>query len=100
NPTDIEAWLDFSSIYFEQKKYQEAIETMSEAIKCNPESAELYYRLVAYLFANGQYNDALNFLELGLAISPEKHYILFDYLPQLQGNQIIVDIIKKYSSDK
>lgn len=68
---------------------------MADAIRTNPEASELYYRIVAYLFANGQYNDALNFLELGLATNPEKFYILFDYLPQLQGNQVIVDIIKK-----
>jgi len=58
---------------------------------------ELYYRMVAYLFANGQFNEALNFLELALATDPQKYAILFDYLPQLQGNQIIIDIIKKYS---
>jgi tetratricopeptide (TPR) repeat protein len=73
---------------------------MAEAIKHNPEIPELYYRLVAYLFADGRYNDALNTLELALSISPEKHTILFEYLPQLQGNQIIVDIIKRYSQDR
>ncbi|MNP82421.1 hypothetical protein D3C76_1810480 [compost metagenome] len=73
---------------------------MSDAITQNPEAAELYYRVVAYLFANGQYNEALNFLELGLATNPEKHHILFDYLPQLQGNQIITEIVKKYTKPK
>jgi len=53
--------------------------------------------MLAYLFANGKYNDAIVFLELGLATDPEKHHILFDYLPQLQGNHIISEIIKKYS---
>jgi tetratricopeptide (TPR) repeat protein len=100
NPTDMEAWLDFSSIYFDNKDHIKAIEIMAEAIKHNPEIPELYYRLVAYLFADGRYNDALNTLELALSISPEKHTILFEYLPQLQGNQIIVDIIKRYSQDR
>ena len=51
-------------------------------------------------FAAGKYTDALSFLELALNVDPEKHYILFEYLPQLQGNQIIVDIIKKYSEGR
>ena len=43
------------------------------------------------------YNEALNYLELALASDPEKHYILFDYLPQLQKNKVIVDIINRYT---
>ncbi|MNI68202.1 Anaphase-promoting complex, cyclosome, subunit 3 [compost metagenome] len=100
NPTDIDAWLDYSSILFEQSKIEEAINVISDAITQNPNAAELYYRVVAYLFANGQYNEALNFLELGLATDPDKHHILFDYLPQLQGNQIITEIVKKYTKPK
>jgi hypothetical protein len=34
---------------------------------------------------------------LALSADPEKHYILFDYLPQLQENKIIIDIINKYT---
>ena len=74
-----------------------AIEIILEAIKNNPEAAELYYRMVAYLFAKGEYNEALNQLELALASDPEKHYILFDYLPQLHENKVIVDIINRYT---
>src|SRR5690606_42010364 len=96
NPLDVEAWLDFSSIFYEQSKLTQAIETMAEAIKTNPEAAELYYRMVAYLFADGQYNEALNCLQLALSTDPEKHAILFEYLPQLQHNQVIIDIINRY----
>jgi tetratricopeptide (TPR) repeat protein len=97
NPMDIDAWLDYSSILYEDKRLEGAIEIMSEGIKNNPEAAELYYRMVAYLFAKGEYNEALNQLELALASDPEKHYILFDYLPQLQENKVILDIINRYS---
>jgi hypothetical protein len=34
---------------------------------------------------------------MALASDPEKHYILFDYLPQLQKNKVIVDIINRYT---
>ena len=70
---------------------------MAQAIKANPDSAELYYRMVAYLFAAGDYKEALNHLEMALAADPEKHYILFDYLPQLQKNKVILDIINRYA---
>ena len=97
NPVDVDAWLDYSSILYEQTRLVDAIEVMSQAIKNNPDAAELYYRQVAYLFAKGDYKEALNFLELALSSDPEKHYILFDYLPQLQKNKVIVDIINRYT---
>jgi tetratricopeptide (TPR) repeat protein len=56
--------------------------------------------MVAYLFAKGEYNEALNHLEMALTSDPEKHYILFDYLPQLQENKVIVDIINRYTNVK
>ena len=89
--------MDYSSILFEQKKLAEAIETISEGIKTNPDAAELYYRMVAYLFADGQYAEALAFLEIALHTDPEKHHILFEYLPQLQENKVIIDVINRYT---
>jgi tetratricopeptide (TPR) repeat protein len=97
NPIDIEAWLDYSSIVFEQEDLPKCIEIIAEGIKNNPESAELYYRFVAYLFANGQNNEALNQLQIALNIDVEKNYLLFEYLPQLQNNKVIIDIINRFS---
>ena len=96
NPLDIEAWLDFSTVLYEQGKLVEASETMADAIKNNPDAAELYYRMVAYLFALGESKDAIVYLETALTTDPEKHYILFEYLPQLQDNGLIIEVINKY----
>jgi hypothetical protein len=52
--------------------------------------------MVAYLFADGQYNEALNQLQSALSFDAEKHYLLFEYLPQLQSNKVILDIINSY----
>src|SRR5690606_28414578 len=96
NPLDIEAWLDYSTVLYEQGRLQDASEIIAEGIKNNPDAAELYYRMVAYLFALGDKNEAIANLETALVINPEKHHILFEYLPQLQDNLLIVDIINKY----
>ena len=96
NPLDVEAWLDYSSIVYEQNMLEEATDIISEALEFNPDAAELHYRMVAYLFASGQYNEALNFLDRALSLDSEKRHILFEYLPQLQDNQLILEIIKKY----
>jgi tetratricopeptide (TPR) repeat protein len=96
NPLDVEAWLDYSSIVFEQDQIKKCIEIIAEGIKNNPDSADLYFRMVAYLFAEGQYNEALNQLQLALSFDADKHYLLFEYLPQLQTNKVIIDIINSY----
>jgi tetratricopeptide (TPR) repeat protein len=96
DPLDTEIWLDYSSLFYEQQKIDEAIATLSEGIKNNPEAAELYYRMVAYKFSAGQYQEALSFLEHALEADPEKNEHLFEYLPQLQNNKIIIDIINRY----
>ena len=75
---------------------QEAIDVIIEAMRSNPEAAELHYRMVAYLFSQGHYQEAMNYLETGLSISPEKHEVLFEYLPQLQQNSTIQQIIQRY----
>jgi tetratricopeptide (TPR) repeat protein len=76
NPLDVDAWLDYSSILYEQKRLVDAIEVISQAIKNNPDAAELYYRMVAYLFAKGEYNEALNYLEMALS-TPTRRNIIF-----------------------
>ena len=96
NPLDIEAWLDYSTVLYEQGRLTEASEIISEGIKNNPDAAELYYRMVAYLFALHQPEEGFVYLETALSISPEKHDILFEYLPQLQENGMILDIISRY----
>jgi tetratricopeptide (TPR) repeat protein len=82
---DIEAWLDFSTVLYEQGKLVEASETMAEAIKNNPDAAELYYRMVAYLFALGQSNDALAYLETALVTDPRKTLYLVRILAPITG---------------
>ena len=52
--------------------------------------------MVAYLFALGMHDDALSYLETALKSDPEKHYILFEYLPQLQDNSAIINVINRY----
>src|SRR3546814_6209245 len=86
-----------SDLLFEQGDTVRAISIISEGIKNNPDAAEMYYRLVAYLFSDGQYNEALNTLQHALHMSPEKYELLFDYLPQLQDNKVIIDIINRYT---
>jgi len=52
--------------------------------------------MVAYMFALGKVQEGVEYLQTALEIDPDKHYILFEYLPQLQNNSTIVAIISNY----
>jgi len=96
SPGDENIWLDFSSMFFEQRNYKEAIALLSEGIKHLPDLIELKYRMVAYLFGDGQISEAILNLEECLSADPDKHELLLEYLPELQQNNVITDIISRY----
>ncbi|MGO1243539.1 MAG: tetratricopeptide repeat protein [Sphingobacterium sp.] len=97
DPEDYEAWLDFSVIYIEKSDIKSAIEIMTEAILINDDIPELYYRMAAYRFVDARFDLAMEHLESALGLYPEKAYLIFDYIPKLQGNSAIVDMVRRYT---
>ncbi len=67
NPIDVDAWLDYSSILYEQQRLVDAIEIIAQAIKNNPDAARaLLPHGSLPVLAKGEYNEALNHLEMAL----------------------------------
>ena len=99
DPQDYEAWLDFSVIYVEKSDIESAISVMTEAILANDDVPELYYRMAAYRFVDARFDIALEHLESALGLYPDKAYLIFDYIPKLQGNSLIVDMVRRYTED-
>lgn len=96
-PDDVTAWLDFSTFYYDLNDLDKAIAIIDEALSHIENSPDLLYRMVTYQFSKGSYNTAVNYLELALHSDPEKHEIIFEHLPILKENKMILDIIKKYT---
>jgi tetratricopeptide (TPR) repeat protein len=94
---DMDIWLDFSSMYFEQGNLSEAIAILYDGIKNLPDLVDFQYRMVAYLYSDGQYNEALNFLQQAITKDSSKLDQLFEYLPDLEKQSLIMDIINRYS---
>ena len=81
---------------FLQGNFEEAIDTIKNAIEINPDDAELYYRLTAYLLSAGNYREAYNYLENALILDFEKHTLLFEYFPELESQKALSRIIDQY----
>jgi hypothetical protein len=56
----------------------------------------LYYRMCAYLLSAGKYKQAYNYLENALILDFDKHYLLFDYFPELESQKALARLIDQY----
>lgn len=96
NPSNVEVWLEWSWIYYEQGDYNRAIELILSGIDECPEDSNLYYRITAYLIAAGKYKQAFNFLENALVLNFENHKVLFEFFPKLETQKALFRIIDQY----
>jgi tetratricopeptide (TPR) repeat protein len=95
-PGIMETYVNLALIYFEQNRFEEAIDVTLEGIEELPESAELYYRMVVYQIKMGNYKEAFSFLENGLNLDFEKHTILYNLMPELKKQKAIYKIISQF----
>jgi tetratricopeptide (TPR) repeat protein len=94
--TMMEAWLDWSFVKFTQGKTTEAIEMIMEALKINYDCHQYHYRLVCYLYENGQIQEAKKHLEIGLLLKFDDYFLIYEILPKLQQAASLTEIIESY----
>ena len=58
-----EIWLNYSNLLYQHQHQKEAIDVLYEGIKYHPESADIVYRLSAYLFNQGDDSKALTYFQ-------------------------------------
>ena len=74
----------------------EAIEVLKKGVKLNTKNAELSYRLSAYLFQNGNENQALTIFEEALSIDYDLHKEFFQYFPSIKNNKNLLHLLIEY----
>jgi tetratricopeptide (TPR) repeat protein len=95
-PGIMETYVNLSVIYFEQNRFEEAVDVIREGIEESPEEPELYYRMVVYLVKMGKYKDAFSYLENALTLDFDRHTILYELMPELKKQKAIYKIIAQY----
>src|SRR5690606_38582639 len=98
-PGIVEAYVNLALIYFNQNRFEEAIDVTREGIEELPEEAGLYYRLVVYLIKMGNYKEAFSFLEIGLTLNFEKHTVMYDMMPELKQQKALYKIIAQFREE-
>lgn len=100
NPDDLEIYLDWSYIYYEQGEYDRALDIIITALNELPDRADLYYRATAYLLALGRYKEAYNHLENALLLDYDKHTELLEFIPKLETQKALFKIIDQFRQNQ
>ena len=96
NPANILVWKQWSAILYEQGDYQKAFELMGNALDEFPDDPELNYISAAYLICEGNYKEALVYLENALILDFDKHAVLFEYFPDLEKQKALMKLIDQF----
>ncbi len=99
DPSDHQTWIDWSFLVYEQGEIAKAIKLIERGLDELPETAELHYRLTAYLLANGMHKEALKSLENALLLNFEKHSELLEFFDELKMQKALFKIIDKHRKE-
>ena len=93
---DPDIWLNYSNLLYQKNHQKEAIEILYQGIKYHPKSADIFYRLSAYLFNEGEEAKALNFFQSALKLNYDKHSDIFTYIPHVKDNPNLLNLLNTY----
>jgi len=109
----VEVWMNEGNTYYQQKKYNEAIDSYQKIIDKNYESATLYYNLGNAYFKNEENGKAILWYERALKLDPSnediQHNIAFvnqkledkiDVLPELFLHRWYVSMASSMTSNQ
>lgn len=94
-PDVIETWIPYISFLTRIKEHQLLLENLEEVSTYFNEETVIFLK-IAVLFATDKRKEAKYWLAEALATYQESPEILFDILPELNFDQEVMDIIKKY----
>lgn len=95
---DSESWLNYSNLLYKQKYQQEAVDALYDALKINPNNAELHYRLSAYLIDSGDETKGLSFFKNALEIDFDQHEDVFKYMPSVKENKNLLHLLHNFKN--
>ncbi len=89
-------WLDYSEAFARQGDFEKAVEIIMEGIDIQPDNAELYYRLAAYLFKSAKRKEAFTHLQNALEINFNKYTEMLEYQADFADDAEIIQMIESY----
>jgi tetratricopeptide (TPR) repeat protein len=83
DPTNVEAWLNWSETYYIIEDYTMAINLIEEGLEELPGEADLLYRAFVYMVYAGRNADAYHYLETALQVDYSRHEAIYEFFSDL-----------------
>ncbi len=96
NPTDYESFIAIAEIYNLKNQTSESIRVLEEALKSDPENANLNYRLAAYWLILQNHQKAKYYLEKGLSINFDLYPEFLEYCPKARKRRFVKELINSF----
>ena len=93
-------WMDYSDMFYKAGETDHALNVLYRGLQhqASTPNALLYYRITAYLLEKGYKNEATDMFTLGLELDFKNHVSLFNYAPQLENNELLIEILDSHKS--
>jgi len=99
DPEDVEAWLNYSNMWFELHQLDKAIRILNESYELHWKNSTVNFRLAGYHLLNGQKDLAINFLEKAFkGNAPTAISEFLSCIPNSELPEEIILLIKKHNS--
>lgn len=95
---NVEAWVRLGGLYFDNRKYEEAVKVMDEAIELFPDDFTINLILGLSLAQLDKHSDAKPYLKKSVELNPNDLTSLSSYaftLSQLKENELAVNYLKQ-----
>jgi len=93
---DTESWINLSEAYLANKEKAKAIEILEDAVRSNPGSAVINYRLAAYCLITNDAERAYEYLRIALGLDFDMHREFFAYYPRAAKIKAVLNLIEQY----
>ncbi len=95
-PNSKKNWIGLAKCFFSIDDHEEAVSCLDTALQHFESDIELTYIKSAYLINCGRKNEGIIELEKSLAYNFDKHYVLFEIVPDLTDNEHVLSIIEQH----
>jgi tetratricopeptide (TPR) repeat protein len=96
DPTDFDAWLNYSEILFNSGKFNKAVDVLQKGLDFNFNNAYLNLRMASYLFLSRKIVNGIKFLEKALSLDVNCISELYEFYPDSIKNYSIMKVINKF----
>lgn len=95
DPSDFEAWLNYSELLVDSGKLDVAVDVLLKANDLNFNNAHINLRLASYMFLQSNIPQGLNYLDKAFELNIPLIDELYDFYPEAANNEAISSLIKK-----